>query len=73
MLYLTNLIRRGNMPTVIIYPSEGKSIDQKRGVVKGITEAVCKNFAVSPEAVRILIREVKKEDYGRAGKLAIDS
>ena len=61
------------MPTVFIYPSEGKSIDQKREVVKGITEAVCKSFAVSPEAVRIIIREVKKEVYARAGKLSIDS
>jgi len=61
------------MPTIFVYPSEGRSIDEKRDLVKGVTEAVCKSFAVPPEAVRILIREVKKEDYARAGKLSIDS
>ena len=73
MLYLTNLIRRGNMPLVIIHADEGKSIDQKRGLVKGITEAVCKNFEVPPEAVSILMHEGKKENRARAGKLAVDS
>ena len=61
------------MPLVVIHADEGKSIDQKRGLVKDITEAVCKNFAVLPEAVSIWIRETKKENHARAGKLAIDS
>ncbi len=61
------------MPLIIIEVDEGRSIDQKRGLVKDITEAVCKNFAVPPEAVSILIHEGKKENRARAGKLAIDS
>lgn len=61
------------MPRVIIEADEGKTVDQKRGLVKDITDAVCKNFAVPPEAVTILIREGKKENRARAGKLAIDS
>ncbi len=60
------------MPLVIIKVDEGRSIDQKRGLVKDITDAVCKNFAVPPEAVSILIHEGKKENRARAGKLAID-
>ena len=31
------------MPLVIIKADEGRSIEQKRGLVKDITEAVCKN------------------------------
>jgi 4-oxalocrotonate tautomerase len=60
------------MPAVIIQADEGRTVDQKRGLVKDITEAVCKNFAVPPEAVSVLIQEGKKENRGKAGKLAID-
>jgi len=60
------------MPVVIIAADEGRTIEQKRGLVKDITEAVCKNFNVKPETVSILIREGKKENRGKAGKLAID-
>ena len=61
------------MPLVIIEADEGRSIDQKRGLAKDITDAVCKNFVVPPEAVSILIHEGRKENRARAGKLAIDS
>ena len=46
---------------------------QMRGLVKDITDAVCRNFKVPPEAVSIMIQEGKKENRARAGKLAIDS
>ena len=60
------------MPIVIVQADEGRTIDQKRGLVKDITEAVCKNFNVPPETVSIIINEGKKENRGKAGKLAID-
>jgi 4-oxalocrotonate tautomerase len=61
------------MPLVIIEADAGRTIDQKRGLVKDITAAVCKNFAVPPEAVSILIHEGNKENRAKAGKLASDS
>jgi 4-oxalocrotonate tautomerase len=60
------------MPTVIIEADEGRTVEQKRGLVKDITDAVCRNFKVAPEAVTIFIHEGKKENRGKAGKLAID-
>ena len=60
------------MPLVTINADEGRTIEQKRGLAKDITEAVCKNFNVKPEAVSIQIVEGKKENRGRGGKLAID-
>ena len=60
------------MPLVIISADAGRTIEQKRGLVKDITEAVCKNFNVKPEAVAIQIVEGKKENRGKGGKLAID-
>ena len=60
------------MPYVLIEADEGRTIDQKRGLVKDITAAVCKNFNVQPEAVTIQIHEGKKENRAKAGKLACD-
>jgi len=65
--------RRSNtMPTVIVEADEGRTIEQKRGLVKDITDAVCRNYKVPPEAVTILLHEQKKENRGKAGKLASD-
>lgn len=60
------------MPTVIIEADEGRTIEQKRGLVKEITDAVCRNFNVEPQAVIIHIHEGKKENRGKGGKLACD-
>jgi 4-oxalocrotonate tautomerase len=60
------------MPYVIIEADEGRTIEQKRGLVKDITAAVCKNFNVQPDAVSIQIHEGKKENRAKAGKLASD-
>jgi 4-oxalocrotonate tautomerase len=61
-----------NMPTIIVEADEGRTVEQKRELVKDITEAVCKNFKVEPQSVTIFIHEGKKENRGKAGKLAID-
>jgi 4-oxalocrotonate tautomerase len=60
------------MPIIIVEADEGRTVEQKRGLVKDITEAVCKNFNVEPQTVTILIHEQKKENRGKSGKLAID-
>ena len=60
------------MPIIIIEADEGRTIEQKRGLVKDITDAVCKNFNVKPEAVSIHIHEGKKENRAKAGKLVCD-
>jgi len=60
------------MPTIIVEADEGRTIEQKRGLVKDITDAVCRNYKVDPQAVTILLHEQKKENRGKAGKLASD-
>jgi len=65
--------RRRHMPFIIVEAFEGRTVEQKRGLVKDVTEAVSKNFAVPPEAVIILIHEMKRENLGEAGELMIDS
>ncbi len=60
------------MPYVTVKAKEGRTIEQKRALVKDITEAVVKNFKVEPEAVSIDIIEYSQENLAKAGKLFID-
>ena len=60
------------MPTIIVEADEGKTIDQKRGLVKDITEAVCKNYNVDSQVVTILLHEQKKENRAKGGVLVVD-
>ena len=61
------------MPLVTVKAKEGRSIEQKRALVKDITDAVVKNFKVQPDAVVIDIVDYNGENLAKAGKLAIDS
>jgi len=61
------------MPLVTVKVIKGRTVEQKRGLAKDVTEAVVKNFGVPPEAVMIDIVEYNKEDLSQGGKLFIDS
>jgi len=39
------------MPEVVVYAIEGRSVDQRRGLVKDITNAVTKNYGVPADTV----------------------
>jgi 4-oxalocrotonate tautomerase len=43
------------MPEVVVYILEGRTLEQRRGLVKDITAAVVKNAAVPPEAVSVAL------------------
>ena len=60
------------MPLVTVKAIEGRTVEQKRGLVKDITEAVVKNFEVLPEAVTIDIIEYSRENLAKSGQLFID-
>jgi 4-oxalocrotonate tautomerase len=60
------------MPEVVVYALDGRSVDQKRGLVRDITAAVVKNFAVSADAVVVTILETPKTDKGKGGVLFAD-
>jgi len=57
------------MPEVIVYALEGRSLDQKRGLIKDITDAVVKNFGAAAEAVTVQIVEAPKTAKGKGGVL----
>lgn len=59
------------MPTVHIYMLEGRSIEQKRELVKRVTDAV--NQSIRPtRPVNIFIHDVTKQNYAEAGALVLD-
>jgi 4-oxalocrotonate tautomerase len=57
------------MPEVVVYAVEGRTLDQKRGLLKDITNAVVKNFNVAPEAVTVQIVEAPKTSKSKGGVL----
>jgi 4-oxalocrotonate tautomerase len=60
------------MPLVTVKAKAGRTVEQKRSLVKDITEAVVKNFKVAPEDVTIDIIEYSPENLAKAGKLFLD-
>ncbi len=60
------------MPSITINTDVGKTLEQNRGLVKDMTEAVCKNLNVPPQAVSIHIVEGTKENRAKGGILASD-
>ena len=60
------------MPEVIVYAVEGRSLDQKRALVRDITEAVSRNFAAPVEAVTVQIVECPRTDKAKGGVLFCD-
>lgn len=57
------------MPEVVVYAVEGRTVDQKRGLMRDITQAVVKNFSVPAEAVVITLVETKKDSKAKGGVL----
>jgi 4-oxalocrotonate tautomerase len=60
------------MPYVLVEMLEGRTVEQKRELVKRITEAVVDVVKVEPKEVEIRILNVKREDWAKGGQLFID-
>jgi 4-oxalocrotonate tautomerase len=55
------------MPVISIKMLEGRSEQQKRQLIKLITENICCTCSCPPDAVTIIIEDVKKQNWGSAG------
>jgi len=60
------------MPEVIVYLIEGRSLDQKRELVKDLTAAVVKNIGAPAESVTVSLVETPKTSKAKAGVLFAD-
>ena len=61
------------MPHVTISLLAGRSVDQKRALVKKVTEAVVETTGAKPESVAIQIDETTKENLAHGGVLFVDN
>lgn len=57
------------MPFITVKVLEGKTTEQKKQLVERMTAVVTETFDVSQDAVYIFFEDLKKDDYGKHGKL----
>jgi 4-oxalocrotonate tautomerase len=55
------------MPEVHVYAIAGRSAEQKKALMKDITDAVVKNFGAAPDQVVVQIVEAAKDSKSKAG------
>lgn len=57
------------MPTLRVDLMEGRTVEQKKELVKALTEAVVKTLGGSPESVDVLLYDIKRHDWATGGVL----
>ncbi len=60
------------MPYVTIILKEGRSVDQKREMVKAVTDAIARTVSAKPEAVHIVVHEEPATHLASGGTLLAD-
>lgn len=60
------------MPVVTVEMWAGRTIEQKRQLIKGITSAIT-DIGVPAEAIQIIIKDNPKHNWGIGGKLASET
>ena len=60
------------MPIINIDMIAGRTLDQKRKLVKSVTKAVCESIGTTPERVKIKLNDMEPENYAISGELIAD-
>jgi len=60
------------MPFINIKIAKGRTLDQKRKLVRSVTEAVSESINVSPEKIWIQIDEFENENFATGGQVMVD-
>ena len=55
------------MPEIIVYCAEGRTPEQKKALMKGLTDAMVQNFGVKADVVTVQIVEAPKTDKAKGG------
>lgn len=61
------------MPTLHLDMLPGRSVEQKREFVREVTKVTAQTLACPPESIDILIHEVPRDGWAKAGKLMVDA
>jgi len=65
-------MKEQTMPEIYVHAVEGRTIEQKRSLVKDITDAVVRHFKVPADAVMVQIMESPKTSKAKGGVLFSD-
>jgi 4-oxalocrotonate tautomerase len=57
------------MPTLRVELLEGRTPEQKKDLVKALTQAVVDTLGSKPESVDILLYDIKRNDWATGGVL----
>jgi 4-oxalocrotonate tautomerase len=60
------------MPILRLEMHPGRTLEQKRAFVREVTRVSVETLACPPESVDVVIVEVSREDWAKAGKLIAD-
>lgn len=60
------------MPIIRVEMFKGRTREQKRALVKELTEGFVRACGGKPEALHVVISDVEKEDWGSGGILMAD-
>jgi len=60
------------MPHIMIFMRQGRTVEQKREMVKGITEVMVRTIGAKPEQVSVIINELPDQNLAREGILLSD-
>jgi 4-oxalocrotonate tautomerase len=57
------------MPTIRVELMEGRTLEQKKNLVKALTQAVLDTLGGKAESVDVLLFDVKRHDWATGGEL----
>ncbi|MBX3657635.1 MAG: 4-oxalocrotonate tautomerase [Ramlibacter sp.] len=57
------------MPTIRVEMFEGRTPEQKKHLVRALTQAAVESLGIKPTAVDVILHEVKKSDWATGGEL----
>jgi len=60
------------MPFVTVEMWKGRTVEQKRRLVRGITNAMIEHAGCKPDHLHVVIHDTENDSWGRAGVLGID-
>jgi 4-oxalocrotonate tautomerase len=60
------------MPIIRVEMFKGRSREQKRTMVRALTDAMVESTGAKREAVWVVVKDVDKEDWGFGGELGVD-
>lgn len=60
------------MPVVTIQMWAGRTVDKKRKLVRAITDAMIEHADCKPDHLHVIIQDIPKDSWARAGVLGSD-